>query len=134
MRNIRRATALSRGCVVLAAGDFTNDPELKARYMGPQEAKVEGVNITATGDGQKLALALGARIVNGDLALGPEIRFIPPANAEHSAQATAVASARQSHGMVVDHMPSALLRPFVMSFLTTALAPSPAFSRQARYW
>ena len=47
--------------------------------MGPQQAKVEGVNTTATGDGQKLALALGARIVNGDLALGPEIRFIPPA-------------------------------------------------------
>ena len=47
--------------------------------MGPQQAKVEGVNVTATGDGQKLALPLGARIVNGDLALGPEIRFIPPA-------------------------------------------------------
>ncbi len=46
----------ARGGVVLAAGDFTNDPELKARYMGPQEAKVEGVNVTATGDGQKLAL------------------------------------------------------------------------------
>jgi hypothetical protein len=46
--------------------------------MGPQQAKVEGVNVTATGDGQKLAPPLGARIINGDLALGPEIRFIPP--------------------------------------------------------
>jgi fumarate reductase flavoprotein subunit len=63
--------------VVLAAGDFTSDPELKARFMGEQEAKVDGVNITATGDGQKLALRLGARIINGDLALGPELRFIP---------------------------------------------------------
>ena len=43
--------------------------------MGPQEAKIDGVNVTATGDGQKLALALGARIVNGDLALGPELRL-----------------------------------------------------------
>ena len=73
------ATFHARRGVVLAAGDFTNDPELKSRYMGPQEAKVEGVNVTATGDGQKLALPLGARIINGDLALGPEIRFIPPA-------------------------------------------------------
>ena len=68
----------ARGGVVLAAGDFTSDPELKARFMGPQEAKIDGVNVTATGDGQKLALALGARIVNGDLALGPELRFVPP--------------------------------------------------------
>ena len=61
----------ARRGVVLAMGDFTSDPELKSRYMGPQQAKVEGVNATATGDGQKLALSLGARIVNGDLALGP---------------------------------------------------------------
>src|SRR3974390_434453 len=29
----------ARGGVVLAAGDFTSDPELKGRFMGPQEAK-----------------------------------------------------------------------------------------------
>jgi FAD binding domain len=67
------------GGVVLAAGDFTNSPELKARFMGPQEAKLEGVNVTATGDGRLMAEKLGARILNGNLALGPEIRFIPPA-------------------------------------------------------
>ncbi|MBZ0146610.1 MAG: FAD-dependent oxidoreductase, partial [Pseudorhodoplanes sp.] len=32
----------ARGGVVLATGDFTNDPELKGFYMGAQEAKVEG--------------------------------------------------------------------------------------------
>ena len=68
----------ARGGIVLASGDFTNDPELKAKYMGAQEAKASGVNLTATGDGQKLALKLGARILNGDLALGPELRFVPP--------------------------------------------------------
>jgi len=62
----------ARGGVVLTAGDFTCDPELKVKLMGRQEAKIDGVNVTATGDGQKLALPLGARIVNGDLALGPE--------------------------------------------------------------
>src|ERR1700716_4096034 len=68
----------ARGGIVLATGDFTSDPELKARFMGPQEAKIDRVNVTATGDGQKLALSLGARIINGDLALGPELRFVPP--------------------------------------------------------
>jgi fumarate reductase flavoprotein subunit len=116
--------------VVLAMGDFTNDPELKSRYMGPRQAKVEGVNATATGDGQKLALALGARIVNGDLALGPEIRFIPPARATLVRRLPPWPALARIMHWAMDHLPPALLRPFIMSFLTTALAPSPKLFEQ----
>lgn len=119
--------------VVLAAGDFTNDPELKARYIGQQEAKVEGVNITATGDGQKMALALGARIVNGDLALGPEIRFIAPAKPNLLRKLPPWPALAALMEWSMSNLPSALLRPFIMSFLTTALAPSPGlFEHGAR--
>ena len=111
--------------VILAAGDFTNDPELKARYMGPQQAKVEGVNVTATGDGQKLAVPLGARIVNGDLALGPEIRFIAPARTTLARRLPPWSALAHAMEWALDYAPQALLRPFIMSFLTTALAPSP---------
>ncbi|MBK8018267.1 MAG: FAD-dependent oxidoreductase [Betaproteobacteria bacterium] len=116
--------------VVLAAGDFTNDPELKALHIGAQEAKVEGVNVTATGDGQKLALKLGARILNGDLALGPELRFIAPTRTTLLRRLPpwpAVALAMQ---WSMDHLPQRILRPFIMSFLTTALAPSPDLFQQ----
>lgn len=112
--------------VVLAAGDFTSDPELKARYMGPREAKVDGVNITATGDAQKMATALGGRIVNGDLALGPELRFIPPQHPNWLLRLPPWPLLASFMAWSLDHMPSALLRPFVMSFVTTALAPSPS--------
>jgi len=115
----------ARRGVILAMGDFTNDPDLKSRYMGPQHAKVEGVNTTATGDGQKLALALGARIVNGDLALGPELRFIPPARATLVRRVPPWPALAVSMEWAMRHLPSRLLRPFIMSFLTTALAPSP---------
>lgn len=115
----------SRG-VILAAGDFTNDPELKARYMGEVESRVEGVNPTATGDGQKLALALGARIVNGDLALGPELRFIAPARTTWLRRLPPWRSLAWCMQIAMQHVPPAILRPFMMSFLTTALAPSPA--------
>jgi len=115
----------SRGGVVLATGDFTSDPELKTRYMGPQEAKIDGVNVTATGDGQKLALPLGARIVNGDLALGPELRFMPPQRANILSRLPPWRALANLMAWSLEHMPSALLRPFVMSFVTTALAPSP---------
>ena len=114
----------ARHGVVLATGDFTNDPELKARYMGAQHAKVEGVNTTATGDGQKLALALGARIVNGDLALGPEIRFIAPTRTTLVRRLPPWPALAQTMEWAMRYAPQALLRPFIMSFLTTALAPS----------
>jgi succinate dehydrogenase/fumarate reductase flavoprotein subunit len=115
---------LARGGVILAAGDFTNSPELKARFMGAQEAKVEGVNPTATGDGQRLAEALGARIVNGDLALGPEIRFIAPLEENWLRRLPPWRSLAAAMQWSMEHLPMALLRPFMMKFLTTALAPS----------
>jgi succinate dehydrogenase/fumarate reductase flavoprotein subunit len=116
----------ARGGVVLAAGDFTNSPELKARFMGAQEAKVEGVNLTATGDGQRMAEALGARILNGDLALGPELRFIAPARETLVRRLPPWRALGAYMAWAVDHLPAAILRPFMMQFLTTALAPSPA--------
>ncbi len=119
-------TFLGRGGVVLAAGDFTANAAFKEHYMGPEAAAVEAVNPTATGDGQALALELGARIVNGDLALGPEIRFVAPARqtlARRLPPWRALASLMQ---WSMDGLPQWLLRPFVMSFLTTALAPTPA--------
>jgi fumarate reductase flavoprotein subunit len=119
-------TLEARRAVVLAAGDFTSSPELKARFMGPQEAKVEGVNATATGDGQKMAEALGATIVNGDLALGPELRFVPPARETLVRRLPPWPALAAFMAWALDHLPPALLRPFVMQFVTTALAPSPA--------
>ena len=116
--------ARGRGGVILAAGDFTNGPEFKARFMGPQEAKVEGVNLTATGDGQRLGEGLGATIVNGDLALGPEIRFIAPAKENFVRRLPPWRWLAVSMQWSLDHLPPALLRPFMMKFLTTALAPS----------
>ena len=116
----------ARGGVVLAAGDFTNSPELKGRFMGPQEAKIEGVNLTATGDGQLMAEKLGARILNGDLALGPEIRFIAPARDTLVRLLPPWPALALFMQWALEHMPQAILRPFLMSFLTTALAPSPA--------
>jgi fumarate reductase flavoprotein subunit len=97
---------------------------LKAQFMGPQEAKIDGVNVTATGDGQKLALALGARILNGDLALGPELRFVPPQKRNILLNLPPWPLLANLMAWSLDRMPAAILRPFVMSFVTTALAPS----------
>ncbi|QKO23559.1 FAD-dependent oxidoreductase [Rhodoferax sp. BAB1] len=120
----------ARGGVVLAAGDFTNGPEFKARFMGAQEAKVEGVNLTATGDGQRLGESLGGTIVNGDLALGPEIRFIAPATETFVRRLPPWRWLAVFMQWSLDHLPQAILRPFMMKFLTTALAPSTTLFEQ----
>lgn len=114
----------ARGGVILTAGDFTNSPELKARFMGPQEAKVDAVNPTATGDGQRMAERCGAQIVNGDLALGPEIRFIAPAKENFVRRLPPWRSLAAVMQWSMKHVPNAILRPFLMKFLTTALAPA----------
>jgi tricarballylate dehydrogenase len=56
----RRAEIRGRG-VVLAAGGFEADPEMRTRYLGPgwELAKVRGSRFN-TGDGIKMALAIGA--------------------------------------------------------------------------
>ncbi|MEJ7929329.1 FAD-dependent oxidoreductase [Ramlibacter sp. AN1015] len=116
----------ARRAVVLAAGDFTNSPEFKRRFMGEQEARVQGVNSTATGDGQRMAEALGARIVNGDLALGPELRFEAPARETMLRRLPPWRALAGFLAWSVDHLPAWMLRPMMMKFLTTALAPSTA--------
>ena len=71
----------ARGGVVLATGDFSADREMKAEHASATVAKTEPVNALSTGDGHRLALAVGARIVNGDIVHGPRLRFVPPARA-----------------------------------------------------
>jgi succinate dehydrogenase/fumarate reductase flavoprotein subunit len=94
--------------------------------MGPQEAEVEGVNPTATGDGQRMAEALGGRIVNGELALGPELRGVAPARETLVRRLPPWRALANFMAWALDHLPAALLRPFMMKFVTTALAPSTA--------
>jgi fumarate reductase flavoprotein subunit len=126
----RHASGMQRfsatGGVVLAAGDFTSSPEFKARFMGPQQAKVEAVNVTATGDGQRAAEALGASILNGELALGPEIRFMAPTTETLMRRLPPWRWLAVFMAWAIDHVPGVVLRPFIMKFLTTALAPSTA--------
>ena len=64
--------------VILAAGDFSANDRLKQRYMPPEVARISPFNEASTGDWHDPVIALGGRVLNGDVALGPEIRFRPP--------------------------------------------------------
>ena len=110
--------------VILASGDFSSDPALKSRFA-PRIADVEGINPTSTGDGQSMAEAVGAEIVNGEVMTGPQIRFVAPPRK----RLIELIPPARPFALAMRHslkwLPSWLLRPFFMMFVTTNLAPSP---------
>lgn len=112
--------------VILASGDYSGGRELKSRYAGELAANAEAVNVTNTGDGHHMALALGASVINGDIVRGPVIRFVPPKTKTIVQQLPPTTLMGHVVRLAMDYVPATLLRPFLMSFVTTALGPEPA--------
>lgn len=119
----------ARGGVVLASGDYSAAPDLKRR-LAPAVADVDAVNATSTGDGHRMALELGATVINGDIVRGPILRFIPPTRANFIQKLPPMRMVARLIAWSMDVMPQWLLRPFLMSFLTTALGPAPGLFRE----
>ena len=115
----------ARHAVVLASGDYSADRALKAQFARPEVVNVEAVNQSATGDGHKLGLALGATMVNGDIVRGPIMRFIPPKKQSFLRRLPPSRALARFIGWSYRALPDRMLRPFMMGFLTTALGPSP---------
>ncbi len=119
----------ARSGVVLASGDFSASAALKARFANPLVAALEPVNATATGDGFPLALEHGAVIVNGDIVRGPIMRFVPPNRDSLVRRLPPNRALARTMRWAAQHLPPAIQRPLMMSFLVTALGPSPALFR-----
>src|SRR5690606_8099878 len=64
------------GSVILAGGDYANNPELIAEFKGEGFREIEGINPHATGEGHCLAREVGAKLINMDVTYGPELRFV----------------------------------------------------------
>ncbi|WP_457939849.1 FAD-dependent oxidoreductase [Mesorhizobium sp. 10J20-29] len=121
----RERVSASRG-VILASGDFSSaETEYKQRHMSGSLLKIGGVNPASTGDGQKMAEAAGAEVVNGDLAWGPEIRFFAPARPGLISRTPTNRFVAQSLLAAMKILPQWALRPVLLRFVTTFLAPSP---------
>lgn len=116
--------------VILATGDYSGAADLKARLADPVVVDVEAVNATSTGDGHRIALAAGATVVNGDIVRGPIMRFIPPTRPNLILRLPPLQPIARMIAFAMRVVPQAILRPFLMSFLTTALGPSPDLFKQ----
>lgn len=124
----RRIDYEARKGVVLAAGDYSNGRELKQRFRPELEA-IPAINPTATGDGHRMAEAIGARVVNGDVIYGPGLRFVEPKKPGLVRRLPPSWWLGQLMQLALNHLPIALFRPFVMSFMTASLGPEAALLR-----
>ena len=110
--------------VILATGDYSSAKEIKGHFMSAELAAVEGVNPSSTGDGQRLVQEAGGTIVNGDIMLGPEIRFVAPPEKKIIELVPPIKPVALAIRWAMNYLPASLLRPFLMMFITTNLAPS----------
>jgi succinate dehydrogenase/fumarate reductase flavoprotein subunit len=111
----------SRG-VILASGDYAADPGFKAQFISEAVAATEAVNPTNTGDGHRMALSLGARIINGDM-FGGGMRFVRPAQPAWQSRLPPWPWLMRLSSTLLRRTPRSLIRPFIMGFMTTVMVP-----------
>ena len=108
--------------VVLACGDYSADRELKRTLISAAAAAIEPINPTSTGDGQRMGLALGARILNGDMHLAG-IRFVAPVAPSWISRLPPSRWLTRPARLALQIAPQSIVRRFLMGFLTTVLVP-----------
>jgi len=117
----------ARGGVVLTCGDFSGDAEMRTQFLSEGFTEVQPVNPANAGDGHKMVLELGGRIVHTGLH-SAGIRFQPPPPKWITSLPPQKVFMRLVN-WAMETLPTWLLRPVVMSFLTTILVPSPKLFR-----
>ena len=113
----------ARGGVVLTTGDFSGDAALRTQHLSEGFVDVQPVNPTNQGDGHKMVMEQGGRIVHTGIC-SAGIRFQPPP----PKWITRLPPQRifmRAVNWAMENLPEGMLRPLVMSFLTTILVPSP---------
>ena len=113
---------LTRGAVVLASGDYSANPEMKAQYISEQAARIGPINPTSTGDGQRMATEIGARVLNGHLSFY-SLRFPAPAQRPLVQRIPPWPMVTKSIVWALKNLPQWLLRPVVLGYVTTFLVP-----------
>lgn len=117
-------TVVARRGVILATGDYSNGREIKAELM-PHLTEVDAINPASRGEGHQAARQHGAVIRNGDLAAGPKLRFKPPESGGLAKLIPPIRLFAKPLAVALERLPAWLLRPFIMPFLATYLAPEP---------
>ena len=116
----------ARRGVILAAGDYANNREMIAKHKGEKYREIEGINPFATGDGHKLAAAVGAQLINMDVTYGPELRFVPSSKRPFQQWLPASGIAARVMGAIAPRLPDWIMRSMIKRLLVTWQHPENA--------
>lgn len=122
----RQTEFRARRGVILAAGDYANDPRLIAEHKGEQFAAIEGINPHATGDGHRLAAGVGAELINMDVTYGPELRFVTSNKSPFPTWLPVGGRMGRWLGALVDRLPKFVLQAYIKRLLVTWQHPENA--------
>lgn len=113
---------LARRGVILATGDYSNSPSLKAEYVSTESARVPGVNPLSTGDGFKMARSIGAVPCNMDRTL-EQLRFYPSKRRDPIKMLPANPAVTSALSWGVCHLPKRVIAFAARGALTSWVAP-----------
>jgi succinate dehydrogenase/fumarate reductase flavoprotein subunit len=122
-------TLSARLAVILASGDFSANYAMRAELLGPGAEALPPLNPAATGDGQRMAVEIGAQLAlrpGIDAASLGQARFAPPPRRSWIETLPPWRAITIAMKLAMVHLPSALVRRFVLQAAMTALAPERA--------
>lgn len=123
-----REATVRTSSVIFASGDFTASRDLKGEFA-PRHANTDAINPASTGDGQAIMRRVGATIRNGDLFV-TQLRFVQPPDKGLLLKLPPSRILTSAMLAAMRFAPAALLRPFILSFVTTYLAPEAALFKE----
>ena len=120
----------AKGGVILAAGDFSGNAEMRREFLPPDAAAASPINPHASGDGQRLAMALGAATKGMDVTFGPQLRFPEAPKPGLLSRLPTWRWLCKLEAAFVQRVPANWLKPVVRSLLITWMSPSPDMFEQ----
>ncbi len=119
-------TLYAKHAVILAAGDYANNPALIKRFKGPGYENIDGINPNATGLGHLLAESVNAKLVNMDITYGPELRFIATARRPFQQWLPVTGPLAKLQNWIASLLPQWVFRKIIKRLLVTWQHPEDA--------
>ena len=118
------AQLLRARSVVLASGDYSASAQLREQHLSRAAAAAIPINANSTGDGHRMALQAGARMVRMDAVFGPQLRFVAAASAPWIASLPDWRWLRRFGAAFIRRAPPALLGMLAKQLLVAHMSPS----------
>ena len=122
----RQREIRARRGVILAAGDFSGNPDMRRQFLPEAAAAALPINETANGDGHRLGISAGGVGRRMEVTFGPQLRFPPAPKPGIIDRLPDWKLLCRAQAALIQRLPTSALKPFVKSLLITHMSPTSA--------